>query len=38
MDENNNRKGHSYTSKGPRGKRDFSKRKKGIPQETGTRC
>lgn len=23
MDENNNRKGHSYTSKGPRGKRDF---------------
>ena len=37
MDENNNRKGHSYTSKGPRGKRDFSKRGHGKPGFSGGR-
>ena len=37
MDENNNRKVHSYTSKGPRGKRDFSKRGHGKPGFSGGR-
>ena len=37
MDENNNRKGHSDTLKGPRGKRDFSKRGHGKPGFSGGR-
>lgn len=37
MDENNNRKGHSYTSKGHRGKRGFSKRGHGKPGFSGGR-
>ena len=37
MDENNIRKGHSDTSKGPRGKREVSKRGNGIAGFSGGR-